>query len=100
MHITSFLYDDDPDRLAAFYAEARKHFELVQRIIRQDGRVIAFALYSSDTGAYDDLIRTLPGAVEALSGILCSDIEIVSAWESAGEGTQRVWPVPGRHEKK
>lgn len=34
MHITSFLYDTDPDRLAAFEAEARKHFELVRQVRR------------------------------------------------------------------
>jgi hypothetical protein len=94
MHITSFLYDTDPARLAAFEAEAGKHFQFVQRVVRQDGRVIAFALYSNDLG-YDDLIYTLPEAIDALSGILAYDIEIVSAWEGVSESAQRVWPVAG-----
>lgn len=34
MHITSFLYDTDPARLAVFEAEARRHFEVVRRIRR------------------------------------------------------------------
>ena len=93
MHITSYLYEDDPERLAAFEAEARKHFVLVQSVrIAENARIIAFVLYSKDSG-YNDLICTLPEAAEALSGILARDIEIVSAWESLSEGAQRVWPV-------
>jgi len=105
MHITSYLYEDDPDRLARFEAEARKHFQQVVPIglnldapgamrPEEQGRVIAFALYSKDSG-YNDLIYTLPEAAEALSGILSRDIEIVSAWEAVSDDTQRVWPVSG-----
>ena len=98
MHITSYLYEDDPGRLARFEAEARKHFQLVQLITIGDAdkqRIIAFALYSKDGGGYDDLIYTLPEAAEAMTGILAYDIEIVSAWEAVSDDTQRVWPVRG-----
>lgn len=38
MHVTSFLYDTDPGRLAAFEAEARGHFQEVHRIVRSAAR--------------------------------------------------------------
>ena len=91
MHITSYLHDRDPVRLACFEAEARKHFEIVQPVC-YGSHVIAYALYSKDSG-YNDLIYTLPEAAEALSGILTHDIEIVSAWENGSESAQRVWRV-------
>lgn len=107
MHITSYLYDEDTDRLGRFAEEARKHFLLVQPVMltaadqRSIGymaaadRIIAFVLYTKDGGNSDDLIYTLPEAALALSGILERDIEIVSAWEGASEAAQRVWSVAG-----
>lgn len=102
MHITSFLYDEDPARLIIFETEARAHFQGVYRIVRPEddpggGRVDAFVFYSRDGGGHDDLTCTLPEAAASLAGILDCDVEIVSAWEGRSlREAQRVWPVPGR----
>ena len=103
VHVTSYVYDTDPERLVAFESELLRHFRLVQRVMAdpqpQYGEskpcLIAWALYTKDSG-YNDLIYTLTEAAEALAGILESDIDIVSAWEHASDGAQRVWKVPGR----
>ena len=98
MHITSYLYDEDPARVAAFEAGLRNHFVLVQPVtISNYGKdlLIAFALYSKDGGSGDDKICTLPRAVQALAGILTRDIEIVSAWEGGGDLDTCVWHVRG-----
>ena len=91
MHITSYLHDRDSVLLARFEAEARKHFEIVQPVY-YGSHVIAYALYSKDSG-YNDLIYTLPEAAVALSGILTRDIEFVSAGRTSARARSGCAPV-------
>lgn len=89
-HITTVLIEDE-DRIAAFEEACGQHFRSVMRW----GCTIV--LYSKDFDGISSELE-MPDIMEALSGILEHDIEIVSAWEPCGRGDRerhRVWRVTG-----
>lgn len=99
--VTEFLYGTEEDR---------RRFLTVLRatVLRRDDRYGVHALPSEDnvqwiTWRAQDLDNSwverheMSDLVDALTGIMEKEVEIVAAWEwDEPAGRQRVWKIPGR----
>jgi len=99
MHVTGYLYGQDPACIFRFIEAAARTglFHEVIPVRRGDGSIIAVAFYSKDLDGFSDELE-MPGIARRLSGILDRDIEIASAWDSPQPDRERehAWLVRGR----
>jgi len=99
MHVTGYLYGQDPAAIYRFMDAAARlaFFREVFPVRRGDGAIIAVAFYSKDLDGISDELA-MPEVARRLSGILDRDIEIASAWDGPHPDRERehAWLVRGR----